>query len=78
MIGNGNENDADQGETDFDPDEERQWKQDLEHLRLLSIFHYIVGGLTFYSAAFPSFTWESASPWWPAYFPTTARRRRPL
>jgi hypothetical protein len=28
-------------------------RQDLEHLRLLAIFHYILGGLTFVCACFP-------------------------
>jgi hypothetical protein len=28
-------------------------KQDLEHLKLLSIFHYVVGGLTAFFACFP-------------------------
>ena len=29
--------------------------QDLEHLRLLSIFHYVVAGITAFFACFPVF-----------------------
>ena len=34
--------------------------EDLEHLRLLSIFHYVVAGIGALFACLPVFTWPSA------------------